>query len=69
MDAQEEILKALTELKIDMSYVKKHIETTIDQPIRIALVENKVNGLNRIAWWIGTTCGTALIMAVLALII
>ena len=65
----DEIIKRLSILSTDMLYVKKHIDNTADQSIRLALVETKVSGLNKIAWKIGTLCGGAIITALLALII
>ncbi len=68
-DKLDRVLAEMIELKTDMSYVKRHIASTAEQPIRVALLETKVTTLNAIAWKIGTVCGTALILAVLALII
>jgi len=68
-DRLDAILNTLTILQTDMLYVKEHMDSTKDQSVRLALVENKVLGLTKIAWKIGTVCGTAILLAVLALII
>jgi len=68
-DKLDKVLTELTALKTDMDYVKRHIATTADQSVRLAVVENKVNGLTKIAWYIGLACLGAIIAAVLALII
>jgi hypothetical protein len=68
-DKLDKLLQEMIELKTDMSYVKKHIEATSNDSVRLAIVENKINALNSIAWKIGSACGTAILMALLALIL
>jgi len=68
-DRLDTILSTLVALQTDMLYVKEHIDSTKDQSVRLALVEDKVLGLTKIAWKIGSVCGVALLSAVLALII
>ena len=63
------VIKELTVLSTDMKYIKSSIEDSKGLPTRVKILETKVDGFSKIFWKIGTVCGTALLMAILALII
>jgi hypothetical protein len=63
------IEEKLTELCVDMKYVKEYIARNADIIIEISLLKSTVGTLTKIAWGIGSTTFGAVFLAILALII
>lgn len=69
LDKINKIMIDIATLITKMDMVTEHIKCCSNTPVRVSLLEESMNGVKRILWGIGGTVGTALVCAVLALIL